>query len=151
MTPGAALVPWIVRLAAVLGLSGVALGAWAAHGLAEFVGPTYVAIAAETSESADDLLAKRVGDFRTGVRYQMTHAVTLLALAGLPVRRRRATAILLTAGTTIFSGSLYLLVLTATPAWGAVTPIGGGLLLIGWITLFVGAGPPVGDPAAAAE
>ncbi|HEX5581070.1 MAG TPA: DUF423 domain-containing protein [Gemmatimonadaceae bacterium] len=83
-----------------------------------------------------------VGDlatFETGVRYQMYHALALLAVAwiahqwpgGLP----RAAGWLFVAGTVIFSGSLYTLVLTGQRWLGAVTPIGGVAFLAGWACL----------------
>ena len=70
-----------------------------------------------------------------------------LAGAGLAARRLSlAAAWCLTAGSSIFSGSLYVLVLLDQPAWGAVTPIGGVLLVVGWGLLAVaavfGSNPP---------
>ena len=97
---------------ALLAGTGVALGAFGAHALKSALTP--------------DLLA----NFETGVRYQMYHGLGLLALALLP-GQRRAPAFLL-AGTVIFSGSLYLLAFTGTKWWGAVTPVGGVLQLVGW-------------------
>lgn len=100
----------------VVGL-GVALGAFGAHGLRDHV--------------SQDLL----GTFETGVRYQVYHGLAIMAaaLAGdrWPVAWRPATWAFL-AGTVVFSGSLYVLVLTGARAWGAVTPFGGALFLIGW-------------------
>ena len=74
--------------------------------------------------------------FETGVRYQMYHALALLAVAwvvhqwpgGLP----RAAGWLFVVGTVIFSGTLYTLVLTGQRWLGAVTPIGGVAFLAGW-------------------
>lgn len=121
--------------ASLLGLTGVALGAWTAHGLADFLGPER---------------SVRLPSMETGVRYQMTHAVALLALAALPVRSRLRTtaAVALAVGTLVFSGSLYLLTLTGVTKWGAVTPIGGLLLLVGWATLAAAAirSPDRGEP-----
>ena len=118
--------------ASLLGLTGVALGAWAAHGLADTLGPAK---------------ATRLPSFETGVRYQMSHAGVLLAVAMLPASKRRATAAgLLIAGTLVFSGSLYILVTSGVPKWGAVTPIGGVLLLAGWSCLVALAiRPPAGE------
>ena len=87
--------------------------------------------------------AGRIATWETGVRYHLVHALALLVL-GLAEARwgsRRASGpasgfaragALILAGTLVFSGSLYLLVLTDTPVLGAVTPIGGVLLLAGW-------------------
>lgn len=108
-------------LGSVLAGVGVALGAFAAHGL-------------RGTLSAGDLAT-----FETGVRYQMYHALALLAVAGALTRWPSATAAaagwLFAAGIVLFSGSLYLLVLTG-PRWlGAVTPLGGMAFLAGWVLL----------------
>ncbi len=94
----------------------VALGAFGAHALQERLSEADLAI------------------FETAVRYQLVHAVALLALAGLEGRGYAvATAAWsFTAGVLIFSGSLYLLVLTGQRWMGAITPIGGVAMLIGW-------------------
>ncbi len=102
----------VAQTGALLAGTGVALGAFGAHALKSTLTP--------------DMLA----NFETGVRYQMYHGLGLLGLALLP-GQRRAPAFLL-AGTLIFSGSLYVLSLTGTKWWGAVTPVGGVLQLVGW-------------------
>jgi len=103
-----------VMLAALSGATGVAAGAFAAHGIA-------------------DPLAKDW--LRTGGTYEMTHALAALAcvcLAAIGAPRARLAAPLFLAGTVLFSGSLYAMALGA-PHWlGAVTPIGGVLFLVGW-------------------
>jgi len=116
------------RFAALGGLSGfvaVAAGAFGAHALRGRIAPDMVAV------------------FETGARYQMYHALALLFLSWActqwPHRSLRAAGWLFVAGTVFFSGSLYLLVLTGATWWGAVTPIGGVLLLAGWLALAVGA------------
>jgi len=85
-----------------------------------------------------DLLAA----FETGARYQLYHALGLLAVALVlgrwPHPMIRAAGWLFLAGTVVFSGSLYLLSLTGARWWGAVTPLGGVLLLLGWLALAVG-------------
>lgn len=81
--------------------------------------------------------------FETGARYQMYHALALLAVAWavarwpgpLPVWAGR----LFVAGTVLFSGSLYILALTGIRWWGAVTPLGGAAFLAGWICLVLSA------------
>lgn len=97
----------------------VATGAFAAHGLRGAVGP--------------DLLST----FETAARYQMFHGLGLLGLAWAisewPRRRLFPAAVLLMAGTVVFSGSLYLLVLTGAGWLGAVTPFGGVALIAGWL------------------
>ena len=99
------------------GLGG-ALGAFGAHALKASLSP------------------QMLTTFETGVRYQMYHALGLLALAWAigrwPERRLALGAWLLFVGTVIFSGSLYLLVLTGVRWLGAITPIGGVALIAGW-------------------
>jgi uncharacterized membrane protein YgdD (TMEM256/DUF423 family) len=74
--------------------------------------------------------------FETAVRYQMYHALALIAVALIAARSPSgilsASGWLFAAGTVIFSGSLYLLTLTGARWWGAVTPIGGVCLMAGW-------------------
>ena len=114
-----------MRLFFILGVTfagiGVGLGAFAAHGLRGML------------DSAD------LATFETGVRYQMYHAFALLAVAAASTRWESATTVaagwLFTLGIVVFSGSLYLLVLTG-PRWlGAITPIGGVAFLAGWALL----------------
>jgi uncharacterized membrane protein YgdD (TMEM256/DUF423 family) len=105
---------------AILAGLGVALGAFGTHALGARVSP------------------ERLVTWETAVRSHLVHALALLAL-GLARARWRAPALsraggLLLAGTAVFAGSLYLLVLTDTPVLGAVTPLGGILLLAGWAT-----------------
>lgn len=105
-------------LGALLALVGVALGAFGAHGL-------------RSTLSAADLAT-----FETGVRYQMYHALALLAVAWATARWPGGTAALagwlFLAGILVFSGSLYTLVLTGQRWLGAVTPLGGLAFLAGW-------------------
>lgn len=80
--------------------------------------------------------------FEIGIRYQMYHALALLFLA-LALRFYPSSWLVYSGwffilGIGIFSGSLYALVLTGIKKWGAVTPIGGTLLLIGWLLALVG-------------
>ena len=107
------------------GFLSVALGAFAAHAMKGRYSPEMMTI------------------FETGVRYQMYHALALLA-AGLlsrqdPLPVFHAAGLFFLAGVLIFSGSLYLLVITGIRTWGAVTPLGGLLLLAGWASLTWGA------------
>ena len=117
--------PRFAALGGLLGLLAVAAGAFGAHALRGRVSP--------------DMLAA----FETGARYQMYHALALLFIAWACTqwshRALRAAGWLFIAGTIFFSGSLYLLVLTGAGWWGAVTPIGGVLLLAGWLALALGA------------
>lgn len=115
-------------LAAIGGVSAliaVTLGAFGAHALRARLAP--------------DLLAV----FETGVRYQMYHALAMLAAAFAYGRWATAQTLwagwLFTAGILVFSGSLYLLALTGARWWGAVTPLGGLCFLLGWIAFIWGA------------
>lgn len=82
-----------------------------------------------------DLLAV----FETGARYQMLHALALLATAWAstrwPGRATLAAGWLFVAGTVLFSGSLALLALTGVRALGAITPFGGLAFVAGWLAL----------------
>ena len=117
---------WMVLMAGVLGATAVGLGAWQAHGLEDFL----------MERSPADKLSERVEQFGVGVRYQMVHAVALLASAA--VGAGRIVAWLWVAGILLFSGSLYWLVLLEVPVMGAVTPLGGLALITGWMGLAVG-------------
>ena len=103
---------------AILGFVGVAAGAFGAHALKGSLAPDRLEI------------------FETSVRYQLIHALALLAV---PSFGSPGAGWAFLAGTVIFSGSLYLLVLTDTRWLGAVTPIGGVLMLLGWLLLAVAA------------
>ena len=116
-----------LALAALLGLSGVALGAFGAHALAAQVEPA------------------SLDTWRTAVQYQLTHALALLALSALSTPAASVAGLLrwaswlFVAGVLLFSGSLYALVLGG-PRWlGPVTPLGGVALLAGWLLLFIAA------------
>ncbi|MEJ2076623.1 MAG: DUF423 domain-containing protein [Acidobacteriota bacterium] len=110
-----------LSLGAIFGLLGVAAGAFGAHVLRGRLTP-------------DDLQI-----FETAVRYQMYHALALLAVGLFSIRFASASATAagwcFLAGIVIFSGSLYLLVLSGARWWGAVTPIGGVGFLVGWLFL----------------
>ena len=105
----------------------IGMGAFAAHGLG---------IRLEASGLSPDRLAERLATFETAARYQLAIAVVLLFLAprtNVAIFRRSFGMFL--AGTVIFSGSLYLLVLLDQSWLGAVTPIGGLLLILAWLSL----------------
>lgn len=110
-----------LALGAISALISVAAGAFGAHALRARLDP--------------DLLAT----FETGARYQMYHALGLVAVAWAASRWPgglvAAAGWLLVAGTVLFSGSLYALALTGVRALGAVTPVGGVAFLAGWALL----------------
>lgn len=109
-------------IGAVSALIAVAAGAFGAHALRSRLEPASLAI------------------FETGARYQMYHALGLIAVAfALSQWPAARTAMwagwLFVAGTMLFSGSLYLLALTGIRWLGAVTPLGGLAFILGWICL----------------
>ena len=114
-------------LVAAAGAAGLAviLGAFGAHALKARLAPD------------------QLQTFETGVRYQMYHALALVALglAGSARLGRLANVAggLFVAGSVGFSGSLYLLTLAGTKGIGLVTPLGGVLLLVGWLVLAIAA------------
>ncbi len=115
---------WFATGAALCGL-GVMLGAFGAHAL------------------RDRLSADLLGVFETGVRYHLIHALGLLAVAWAASRWPgpyiTAAGWLFVAGIAIFSGSLYVLAISGIRWLGAITPIGGVCLIVGWGLLAVGA------------
>ncbi|MGE4608614.1 MAG: DUF423 domain-containing protein [Myxococcota bacterium] len=111
---------WI-SIAAISGALAVMAGAFGAHGL------------------KDHLTAEQLASWSTACQYHLLHSVALLALALFALqsgREIRIPASLFLAGTTLFSGSIYLLLLTEQKWLGPVTPLGGFLLIAGWLSLF---------------
>lgn len=113
-------------LGSLLGGLGVGLGAFGAHGLRR------------------RLSEERLQTFEIAVRYQIYHALALLAAAllaeWLPGARLAAAAgWLFLTGVLLFSGSLYILVFTGQRRWGAVTPLGGVAFVLGWACLALAA------------
>jgi len=110
---------------AVFGFLTVAIGAFGAHGLKGILEAN-----------------NRLATFETAVQYQSFHALALLLLGILAMKMDNNllsyAAYMFTIGTIIFSGSLYALSITNVSFWGAITPIGGLLYLIGWGLLMVG-------------
>ncbi len=110
----------MLRAGAILGGIAVAAGAFGAHGLKDML-----------------VESGRLDTFETAVRYQMWHALALLLCSTLQQRGRRTAvaAWLFALGTVIFSGTLYALCLSGITWLGAITPIGGVLMIAGWIAL----------------
>lgn len=106
-------------IGALLGMTGVALGAFGAHGLAGV-------LAAHG----------RTTTFETASKYHLIHAVAIVAVAALAghidPRWAQWAAGLLTVGTVVFSGALYVLAIFDMRVMGAVAPIGGVLMVAGW-------------------
>ena len=104
----------------VLGFLAVGMGAMGAHHL----GLT------ESERSA----------WSTAVDYQMWHALVLLVVSLTPFSASRVFSLLIAsfvAGIALFSGSIYLLVLTKNSFWGPITPLGGVCILLGWFLLIL--------------
>lgn len=113
----------ILLIASVLGGLTVAIGAFGAHALAPIL-----------------QASGRTDTFETAVKYQMYHTLALLAV-GLLLFRIEQPALQVAAwcfflGILIFSGSLYTLCVTGITWLGAITPIGGTLMIVGWGALF---------------
>jgi uncharacterized membrane protein YgdD (TMEM256/DUF423 family) len=111
---------WI-WIAAASGALAVTAGAFGAHGLKGRFAPEQVAA------------------FATASQYHLLHSVVLLALALFALQSGRAIqlpASLFAIGIVLFSGSIYLLVLTQMRWLGPVTPLGGLCLIAAWISLF---------------
>ena len=117
----------IIATAAILGLTAVILGAFAAHGLKKIV---------DISE---------LNTFETGVKYQMYHALFLLfigTIKDLSINAKKVIYYSTIFGVLFFSVSLYLLAINRQlpfdiRPFGFITPIGGLLFLTGWFCLFV--------------
>lgn len=118
---------FFIQAGASLGLLGVAIGAFGAHAL-------------RTSLEASG----RTATFETAVKYQFYHALALVLIGILlQLLANNPTAVRLLnwsgysflGGVLIFSGSLYLLCFTGVTWLGAITPIGGVLMIIGWALL----------------
>jgi uncharacterized membrane protein YgdD (TMEM256/DUF423 family) len=116
---------WIA-IGAGLGALGVALGAFGAHFLRDWV-------------SKGVWEARQLEIFEVGVRYQMYHALALIAV-GLwaerrPSRRATAAGACFLFGCVVFSGLLYALAFTQIKILGAIVPIGGLAFIVGWLAL----------------
>ncbi|MBI5852626.1 MAG: DUF423 domain-containing protein [Planctomycetes bacterium] len=105
-------------------------------------GAAGAAIAVATGAFGAHALRDRLtpGDLETwelAVRYLMFHALALVAIAALPREGRRiaVASTLLAIGAALFSGTLFVLVLSGARWLGAVTPIGGTLMIAGWVVL----------------
>lgn len=117
--------PRFFRLGALSAFLAVGAGAFGAHALRARLDPGMLLV------------------FETGARYQMYHALGLLAVAWAvaqwPGRLATAAGWCFVAGTLLFSGSLYAMALTGERALGAITPLGGIAFLAGWLCLALAA------------
>lgn len=117
----------IISTAAFLGIIAITLGAFGAHALKKTL-------------SLDQLVT-----FETGVRYQMYHALFLFyigLMSDLSQKTKKTIYYLVLSGVLLFSGSIYLLATNDLTAFdfktiGFITPIGGVLLILGWLVLLL--------------
>jgi len=119
-----------LSLGALFGGIAVALGAFGAHGLKNIVSTDVVSV------------------FQTGVQYQMYHTLALLVVAivyeRLPNRWIKWSGYLFAFGILFFSGSLYLITAlkaeerTIPTLIGAITPVGGLLFILAWLSFLIG-------------
>lgn len=109
----------------IMGLLGVAIGAFGAHALKPML-----------------LASTRLDTFELAVRYQFYHAfamqITGILQHKFPSTSLKYSAIFFLSGTLLFSGSLYALCLPGVTQVAMLTPIGGAFLLIGWSLLCIG-------------
>ena len=120
----------MLQLGSVIGALAVAIGAFGAHALKASL---------EASGRADT--------FETAVKYQFYHALAIV-LVGVLLSRADAGVVkwlnwagyAFAGGVLIFSGSLYTICFTGITKFGAVAPIGGLLMIAGWVLLFLAAG-----------
>jgi len=111
----------IIALGAFNAFFAVVAGAFAAHGLKDFLSAEYL------------------NTFKTAADYQMMHAIGLILIGLLNKQNTNrynvAAAAFMFIGIILFSGSLYALTLTSTKWLGIITPFGGVCFLIAWLTL----------------
>ena len=122
---------WVLSAGAGFALLAVVLGAFAAHGLKAV------------------LDAQQLALFETASRYQMYHALALLVVGGMLTNPQfsrlllKLAALAFILGIILFSGSLYLLALVGVSWLGTITPLGGIVLLSGWLVMMIAALKPV--------
>ncbi len=112
----------LATLGSFLAFLSVLLGAFGAHGLKKIREPELIEV------------------WQTSMHYLGFHALALILISILfyhKIIARARSGLLILLGTLIFSGSLIALVLSEVRMFGAITPIGGVLLLLGWVTLMV--------------
>lgn len=116
------MIRFAITAGALLAGLSVALGAFGAHAL------------------EDTVSAQRLDTWQTAAKYLMSHGQALILvgiLAQVFKLPLKWTAILLFSGACIFSSSLFLLVITDTRWLGAIAPIGGFLMISGWVSLVI--------------
>lgn len=117
----------ILVTGAIIGITGIVLGAFAAHGLEKLVD------------------AEAIKSFETGVRYQIYHAMLLLILGGtsfVTEKRKKMMLYLIVIGLIFFSGSIYGLATNNLSSFdfksiAMITPVGGLLLILAWVVMLI--------------
>ena len=117
----------ILVTGAIVGITGIVLGAFAAHGLEKLVD------------------AEAIKSFETGVRYQIYHALLLLILGGtsfITEKRKKVMFYLIVIGLIFFSGSIYGLATNNLSGFdfksiAMITPVGGLLLILAWVVMLI--------------
>jgi len=117
----------ILVTGAIVGIIGIVLGAFAAHGLEKLVD------------------AEAIKSFETGVRYQIYHAFLLLILGGtsfITEKRKKVMFYLVVIGLIFFSGSIYGLATNDLSSFdfksiAMITPVGGLLLILAWVVMLI--------------
>ncbi|MCC6511601.1 MAG: DUF423 domain-containing protein [Pirellulaceae bacterium] len=131
------MIRWIVLVAGLVGAVGVALGAYAAHGLEESL--------VERGLSPE-VVAKKLNTCDIAVRYHLLHAAALLALAAAPSnwapKRRSLSAIFFLFGLGMFCGILYAQSMGTLVGLNLVVPFGGLSFILGWLCLATCAAAP---------
>jgi len=109
---------WIIT-GGIFGFLGVAIGAFGAHGLKNYLTPEMLEV------------------YKTGVLYELIHSVVILAIGFSGDERYKIPVMFFTTGIILFSFSLYLYSITFTMAFAIITPFGGVSFLIGWLMIIV--------------
>ncbi len=109
---------WII-ISGIAGFTGVAIGAFGAHGLKNILSPASVEI------------------YKTGVLYHLIHSAAILAIAVSGNSKFFRSALFFLIGIILFSFSLYFYAITSITAFAIITPFGGVSFLIGWILIVV--------------
>ena len=109
---------WII-ISGICGFTGVALGAFGAHGLRDILTPGMLEI------------------YKTGITYHLIHSVVILAIALAGNNRFYICALFFLIGIVLFSFSLYLFAVTGITVFAFITPFGGLSFLIGWLLIII--------------
>ena len=109
----------ILILAGFLGFTGVALGAFGAHRLADILSPGMLEI------------------YKTGILYHLIHSVVIFSIALFGKEKFFKAAYVMIIGIVLFSGSLYIYAQSGMMLFAMITPVGGICFLIGWLLIVV--------------